>query len=32
MITNEEVSKIIYEEIKDKIKKKYLTKEEIKNR
>lgn len=32
MITNEEVSKIIYEEIKDELGRKPLTKEEINNR
>ena len=32
MITNEEVSKIIYEEIKDELERKPLTKEEINNR
>ena len=31
MITNEEVSKIIYEEIKDELERKPLTKEEINN-
>ena len=32
MITNEEVSKIIYEKIKDELERKPLTKEEINNR
>ena len=31
MITNEEVSKIIYEKIKDELERKPLTKEEINN-